>query len=338
MQKVKQFVLSPTGRLSASYLAIIMAMSLAFSFVLFQVSANELDRQLPPESFYTLEKLKELNPNARITHFFEQRITEGHRTLVNNFVLLNTFTLLVGSLLSYYLARRTLKPIEDSMAAQIQFVSDASHELRTPLSVLQTTNEVALRRKSLTIEQAKELIDQNVKEVSQLQQLTGNLLKLAAQETPSPELAPIRIKRAADEAVHTVLPLAQQKSMHLQDDLPDGTVLAHEAALVQVMTILLDNAIKYSPPGSHLTLRAIQRAKYWYIEVIDEGPGIKAEDQARIFDRFYRVDQSRSKQRVEGHGIGLSLAQKLMQQQGGSLKVTSKFGKGATFTIVLPAV
>lgn len=338
MQKVKQFILSPTGRLSASYLAIIMAMSLTFSFVLFQVSARELNRQLPPESLYAIERLKQTNPNAKITRFFEERVTEGHRTLVNNFILLNVFTLLAGSLLSYYLARRTLRPIEDSMAAQVQFVSDASHELRTPLSVLQTTNEVALRRKQLTIDQAREVLEQNVREVSQLQQLTSNLLSLAAQDNQLLELSPVDIKLAIDEAVHMVLPQAQQKSMHLLDKVPDGQVLAQKAALVQVITILLDNAIKYSPAHSKVKLAASQRSKQWHISVTDEGPGITPEDQSRIFDRFYRVDQSRSKQRVEGHGIGLALAQKLITQQDGSIRVTSKPGKGATFTLSLPVV
>jgi two-component system sensor histidine kinase CiaH len=333
IDNLKHFFTSTTGRLAASYLAIIMLMSVGFSVVFYHTSSQELGRQLPPQSFFDDRGYD--GPRPLISDFFENRIAEGRHILLARLILLNIVTLLVGSGLSYYLARRTLQPIERNLEAQAQFVSDASHELRTPLTVLQTTNEVALRRKNISAEAARGVFRQNIEEVEALKTLTDSLLRLAKQDENYLVLKPVSLQDIASEGLNHIVQLAQDKQMEIQDTTQPVKVLAEKQSLVQAAIILLDNAVKYSPPKSTLHIEGYKQGKYGYLKVRDEGQGIRASELPHIFDRFYRASQSRNKQQVDGYGIGLSLAQKIMQQLDGEILVESTPGKGSTFILKL---
>lgn len=343
-QSVKDFITSSTGRLAASYLLLIMGMSLGYSLVLYLASAQALQRQLPPPN-----AIQQYRGNVSmddggdvmimerpINTFFQERIDEGRHQLVHRLIALNLVTLAAGGGLSYYLARRSLRPIEQNMDAQSQFVSDASHELRTPLTTLQTSNEVALRNPRLTLGQSKELIAQNIEEVAKLQALTDGLLTLARPESGQSAVGAVLLQDVASDAMNRVITQAQARKIAIEDTVKPVVVDADRQHLSQALVVLLDNAIKYGPANSTIHLDGGKRNKRAYIEVRDEGPGIRPYDLRRIFDRFYRADQSRSTQHVSGHGIGLSLAKKLVEQQGGEIRVVSTVGKGSTFTISLP--
>lgn len=325
-----------TVRLALSYLAIIMGMSIGFSVVFYSASVRELSRQLPPSSLFEDEFGGQTMRPPRFDAFFEDRIAEGRQVLLRRLIALNILTVVAGGALSYFLARRTLLPIEEAMEAQAQFVSDASHELRTPLTAIQTVNEVALRRKRLRIDDAREIISHNVAEVVKLKALTDGLLRLARHENQLAAVAAVSLQDVVAEAMERVVVLAQAKSMTVDDQVTAIKVLAEPQALSQIVVILLDNAVKYAPKASTIYLTSEARSKYAYLHVRDEGPGIRTYDQRRIFDRFYRADQSRSKHIVEGHGIGLSLAKKLAEDLGGDISVASTVGTGSTFTIKLP--
>jgi two-component system phosphate regulon sensor histidine kinase PhoR len=126
------------------------------------------------------------------------------------------------------------------------------------------------------------------------------------------------------------------RSQALRIALPNGqmTVRGDPMRLEQVLTNLLDNAIKYSPPGSHVTLRALSKDERVVIEVEDDGPGIEAHHLPRLFERFYRIDASRSRE-LGGTGLGLAIVKHLVEALGGTATVTSKVGKGTTFRIEL---
>lgn len=335
----RRFAGSPTGRLGASYLAVIMIMSLGFSLVLYYTSAHELRKQLPPQDgFRDGAGLfdDDFIPPQRVNDFLRERGEAARRTLIGRLVMLNAGTLVAGSALSLYLARRTLRPIEANFEAQAQFVGDASHELRTPLTSLQTSNEVALRNRHLTVAQSRELLRQNIEEVAKLQTLTDGLLQLARQDRAAVTLGPVSLQDVAADALNGIVDAAQAKNMSVDDSVPAVMVQADAGHLSRALAILLDNAVKYAPEGSTIRLAGGAKGKQGYVRVIDRGPGISQTDQQRIFDRFYRADQSRSSQHVTGYGIGLSLAKKLVGQQGGTIEVSSQPGKGAAFTIYLP--
>ncbi|HVC36540.1 MAG TPA: HAMP domain-containing sensor histidine kinase [Candidatus Dormibacteraeota bacterium] len=314
-----------------------MLMSLAFSFVLYNVSAKQLERQLPPTSFYSNQfGFNGFRPTLDI--FLRERIEQAHHELLIKLLVLNLGTLGAGSLFSYWLARRSLQPIEAAIEGQSQFVSDASHELRTPLTAIQTSNEVALRKPHLSLPEAKQVIAQNIEEVIKLRQLSDGLLHLARNDGRHLLLKAVSIQDAAGEAMNQILNLAQAKEISIDDQIPNIKALAYKPSLIQIIVILLDNAIKYSHPKSSIVLSAESKGKFVYLRVQDSGVGIRAGDLPHIFKRFYRVDPSRSKDHYDGYGLGLSIADKLVREQQGEILVTAKPGFGSTFSIKLLAI
>lgn len=323
----------PTLRLAASYLGVIMVMSLSFSFVLFHTGAQEIGRQIPNSGVYS--QMTNVDQDIFDT-FFQARIDRGRHELIARLTLLNIFVLLGGAAVSYVLARRTLEPIEEAMAAQARFASDASHELRTPLAAIQTENEVALRNPKLSLSRSKEILASNLEEVTRLQALSDGLLRLARQDNQEIELRAVNISDIAGDAINQFIKPAQQKNIAIEDKVRPVSALADHNGLVQIVGILLDNAIKYSPAKTSVWVEGGTRNKQAYLSVRDEGPGIHRQDMPHIFDRFYRADSSRTSQQVSGHGLGLALAETIAENMGGAISVKTKMGKGSTFTITLP--
>ena len=277
IQKLTSFLKTATGKLTISYLIIIMIMSIGFSFVFYTTSYSALGRQLPPPNVLELRSRQEiLGTNQTIEDFFKARIEEGRRELLLRLVGLNLLILAGGSALSYYLARRTLRPIEENMEAQSQFVSDASHELRTPLTVLQTTNEVALRKSKGSLSEAKEVFLHNVEEVTKLRLLTDNLLNLAKTGNDNLDFTQIDLSDVVSDALNRVVNTALEKNITIDDQVSKITIRGNKDCLSQAVAIILDNAIKYSPAGSDIQITAKKDNKFVYLSVKDEGIGIKA--------------------------------------------------------------
>lgn len=331
---LKDFSQSATARLALSYLAIIMIMSIGFSIIFFYTSSNQLGRQLPqhgPDNDHS----KGIPDNGQYDAFFQQRIAEGRHQLLLQIIYINVLVLIGGAILSYYLARRTLKPIEDNMEAQSQFVSDASHELRTPLTSLQTANEVALRKSTVTQKQAKDIFNQNVEDVIKLRNLTDSLLNLALTDNGGSRLKPTDLNEIVSDSINAVLEKAILKKISIDDKVPKLTVLADKTNLIQAITTILDNAIKYSPSNSLVFITSERHRGQIFLNIKDQGIGINKVHLPHIFERFYRIDESRNKQSNDGYGIGLSLANKIIEQHGGKITVKSTPGEGSTFTLRL---
>jgi two-component system sensor histidine kinase CiaH len=322
-----------TLRLALSYLVIIMLMSISFSVAYYQICWHELGRQLPPNSWYASEP----DGDHNYQDFFEGRVAQGRGHLVSELVVLNVAALIGGAAVSYALARMTLRPIEKALETQSRFASDASHELRTPLAAIQSQNEVALRTSKLTLPRSKELLQSNLDEVGKLRTIVEGLLRLAREEHKATKACdPVSLADITTEAMNDVLAAAQVKRISVEDGVLDLIVCGDFQSLRQALVILLDNAIKYSAEDSTIHLSARRRGKYAYVAVQDEGPGIAAADLPHIFERFYRADASRSNLQNPGYGLGLSIAQKIVAQQRGELRVESEPGKGATFIVKLP--
>lgn len=340
---IKHAFRSTTVRLASTYLMIIMSMSLGFSLVFYYTSQQQLNRQLPPDSwmhhyddddtFRFDDDRDRSNPN--LSKYLQDRIYEGVSELRYKLVILNIGALIIGSLLSYELARRTLKPIEEAMEAQAQFVSDASHELRTPLSAIQTSNEVALRRPNLTLADAKALIASNTEDIERLKRLSDSLLTLARYSKGDLLYVPIKLQDIVSEAMTQVVPQATTKRIAVHDEVANLTVIGNKTGLVQVLVILLDNAIKYSGRKSDIYLKTRLKGKYVYLDVIDQGIGIRASDLPHLFRRFFRADHSRTNDEQSGYGLGLAIAERIMLNHDGRISVKSKAGEGSTFTLQL---
>jgi len=322
-----------TLRLALSYLAIIMTLSIFFSVVFYRTSWNELNRESPPPEIGVLHIRTGYKD---VGEFFSDRVSHGETELKKRLVYINLLTLAAGSFLSYMLARRSLEPIEEAMAAQSRFVEDASHELRTPLTALRTKNEVALRKPKLTMPEAKSIIKSNLDEIARLSALAEGLLNLARGGRASNDVTEFQVDEAVSDAINNILSRASVKKIEIKDDVPKLKLKTDKHKLVQIITALLDNATKYSPEGGLIKVNAARQGRQTIIKVTDQGVGIRASDLPHIFDRFYRADNSRSQAHESGYGLGLAIAKELIGQIGGTLEVQSKLDKGATFTIKLP--
>ena len=312
-------------RLALSYLAVIMTLSLAFSVIIYAITSIQLNRPLPPgEHAQQPPELVE----RQFTRRLERRNSETRGSVVMSLIVLNGVMLLVGYWLSMLLARRTLAPIERAMRAQVQFVSDASHELRTPLTALMTTNEVALRKKTLDEKKVRVVFQRNIDEVEKLRELTDNLLQLTQVDNQIEKQA-VDMAKLVRDTVDRYQPVADKKQVVLDMQVPSVTHTVAVAAVTQILGTLIDNAIKYSPLGGTVVIRLDGQT----LSVVDQGIGIAKQDQAKIFDRFYRSDEARTRGYGSGYGLGLAIAKAVADKNGYQLSVKSEAGQGSTFSL-----
>jgi two-component system sensor histidine kinase CiaH len=325
---------SAAVRLTLFYLAIVMALSIGFSVLIYRVSAHEIDRNFnfPQQGFPQV-----IIHSDDFQNYREERLDEGRQKLRNNLILLNLGTLVLGALISYGLAKRTLEPIEEAFEAQGRFTADASHELRTPLTAMQTTIEVGLRNSKLSLPQAKTLLEGTLDEVKKLSALSNGLLKLTRNNGQDMPKKSVSLKPIAAQAILQLELAAKNKNITLKNSVTDAVVLGDDVSLKELIVILLDNAIKYTSEKTTVTVSGGAQGKFATLSVTDQGPGMKAVDVEHVFDRFYRAESSRSRSHhVEGYGLGLSIAQKIADAHDGSIEVKSRLGEGSTFTVRLP--
>lgn len=328
-------------RLAAFYLGIIMLISLFFSVNIYQLSIGEFDRGFhPPTATEDGGPNFNMLPPRLRTQFIQQQdyiYQEAKDRVFNRLVATNIFILVGGGALSYYLARRTLRPIEEAHAAQSRFTADASHELRTPIAAMQSEIEVTLMDPKLTLGKTKKVLVSNLEELVKLTALTEGLLKMAQLENGEMPTTEFAVSEATQAAVSRVLPAAEAKRINvLSDDNTDVKVNGDQAGLTEAIVVLLDNAIKYSPEKSEVNLKVETSKSSVLIHVIDKGMGIKPQDINHIFERFYRADSARTKSETEGYGVGLAIAKNIVELHGGQISVESQPKKGSTFTIELP--
>lgn len=331
-----------TIRLTAWYLVIIMLISLLFSVVLYQALSAELDRGYRRQSDVLRTPLQPspqpFFDRARFESLRREQLQTTKRHIEQNVLFINLAIFLLGAGASYLLARRTLRPIQETLDAQSRFTADASHELRTPLAAMRAEIEVALRGQRLTGDGARALLGSNLEEIGKLEALSAALLKLADYQNGIPEAAkkPIRVRELLAEAEKKVAGLAKRHQVTISAATGNLRVIGDRASLVELFVILLDNAIKYSSEGTAVKIKGVEEGHMVRVTVADQGIGIKASDIPHLFSRFYRADTSRSKRNVPGFGLGLSLAERIVETHKGKISVTSTPNQGSTFTVMLP--
>lgn len=330
-------------KLTLYYILIVMFISNTFSVALYSISAHEINFGLRRQErilhdLPRFENVPEFFPDLDFEKMRLEQLQTAKRALLINLLRFNLAILILSGGLSYWLAWRTLKPIEEMLETQKRFTADASHELRTPLTAMKAEIEVGLRDKNFNAENARVLLKSNLEEIEKLENLSGALLKLARyEEGKNIVFEEISLEDVVAEAYLRVEKLAVVKEINFENTFADIKIKGDKVSLTELFVILLDNAIKYSPRQSEILITIGKTDRRAYVEIKDRGVGITKEEVTHIFDRFYRSDPSRSKMKTDGYGLGLAIAQKIVQLHKGEIKVKSELSKGSVFTILLPA-
>lgn len=261
------------------------------------------------------------------------------RILISVLCVISIIFIGLSVLLGYYMSGKAMVPIANAFKRQKEFVANASHELRTPLSIFQSSLEVieAEEREKLG-EFSLQVFDDMKDELRRMTKLINDLLWLARSDANAIELTKewFLLPPIIDELIRKCRPLAEQKHIkfvtNIQEDI---TIYGDKERIIQLIFILLDNAVKYNVENGQINITIGRDRKNVNIEISDTGIGIPPEHQKLIFERFYRVDKSRSR-RQQGNGIGLSIAKWIVDAHDGTIHVQSEEGKGSRFIVTLP--
>jgi heavy metal sensor kinase len=229
-----------------------------------------------------------------------------------------------------------LARIDAAFAAQQQFLADASHELRNPLAIIRTNADLALSEKDPQVDELRQAVVVVKRASDRMARLVDDLLALARREAPTFAIEQVDLGRAVTEASEEFLAPAEARGIVLDRAVEPGVVVMGDGdALKRAVANLLENAVRLAPAGSRIRLAVGSERKLAWVAVSDEGPGIPAEQQPRVFDRFWRADKARSRA-DGGTGLGLSIVRQIAQSHGGDVQLQSRLGVGSTFTIWLP--
>lgn len=302
-----------------------------FSVIVYQITISEVQHRLM--SYDTqMQGFRPAPPSKKmLSDIRTKELSKARTSLIIILFYTNLTVIITGGFGAYFLARHTLKPIEATHEQQARFTSDASHELRTPLAAMTTELEVALRDSKLTKTEMRELLESNLEEVQRLTKLSSILLALSAGSATSLE------RTSFDLALCTRI-LAERydtSGSRISITSPTGplTVIAHQPSIEELITILIDNALKYSPDDSVISIR-LSKHKKAIFQIANAGEGIQAEHLPKIFDRFYRTDSARTGNK--GYGLGLALARQISDLHRAELTVTSAPKHTTEFTFSLP--
>ena len=240
---------------------------------------------------------------------------------------------LISIIASIYLARVSVKPLIDSMQKQKSFVENASHELRTPLAVLQNRLETLFRKPEATIMESSENIASSLEEVRNMRMLTTNLLNLARRDDGiKAEIADVEPEFFTTTFANYEIIADENEKTFVYENHINHNIKTDRTLLKQLMTILFDNAVKYTEEDGVIKFIVWSKDRSLYLRVSDNGPGINNEDKKKIFDRFYRVDKARTRQKG-GFGLGLSLAKQIADALKGTITVKDNRPKGTIFEV-----
>ncbi len=335
-------------KLTLWYLLSIMTISLIFSGVIYHLivrevvrfdnlQRNRIERNMQMKMNPALRRtLKQVSPQpvpqSDLVGEVKQRIFVG-------ILLINSAIFIAALGLGYFLAGRTLSPIQQMVEDQQRFISDASHELKTPIASLKAAFEIYLREKSHTKKDMDLLVRESLVETNRLRYLTESLLQLIrfGSQQGHGHFALFEMGHLVQKAVDSIQSSARLKNIVIRTTLNTHMVYGDEESLKKLTLILLDNAVKYTPSGGEIEISLHGSDKSVNLSVSDTGIGIAEKDTGRIFDRFYRADSARHRDGGEGgYGLGLAIAKEIVSAHKGTIKVQSKPNKGTKIMVTLP--
>lgn len=326
---------SATTKLTLWYLLLATCLSLIFSVVVYHLSTEELSEALSNQySSYVANK----HDTGTITPP-EAAVQRHGQQLMIELIWFNLIVVLGVSIIGYLLAGRTLKPIREVHQVQMRFTAEASHELRTPLAAMRADTEVALMDKALPVK-AKQVLQGNMKDIERLERLTRHLLDIARYQNKS-AIKPVVLD--LDEIVLAAMKQLDQaaRAKHIQykQNIQPTQTMGEQYGLEQLVTIVLDNAIKYSHHNGVVTVDLQADVDLAILTITDNGIGISKDDVTHVFEHFYRSAAVKNNTKTaSGYGLGLPLAQEIVRAHGGKIRIDSDEQHGTSIRITLPRV
>lgn len=306
-------------------------------YVSYHTESEFISPALGKKFYYSILILRRNSSNLQVIVLssldkLEQQI-EQQRYL---FLFIDLITIFLLAVFSWIFTGILLKPIMENQKKQIQFVSSASHELRTPLAVILSSAECC---QEADPDKKSGFLNTIISEGMRMKTLIDDMLTLSSSDNHrfSIEPAPTEIDTLVMNSYEAFDPLAKEKHLSLSVELPEGSLplcTCDKNRISQVLSILLHNAISYTPASGCIKLSLDYRKDHFFISVSDNGIGISDEDKKKIFDRFYRAEKARS---AKGHfGLGLSIANEIVKSHHGNLSVKDSPEGGALFIVELP--
>ncbi|MDR1771215.1 MAG: HAMP domain-containing histidine kinase [Hungatella sp.] len=291
---------------------------------------------------YSLRYLKVPFPEGTKIVFADQRYERNNlKILLVNCLLVFLVAVFLFLILSIFLSRLALRPVENAWRMQNQFIADASHELKTPLTVILANLQILSHHRECTIMDQQKWLDNTKEEAERMKQLVEELLFLARSDTGAVQAsqAAKAVLDFSDIVLNGVLlfeSIAFENKVKLENEIGQGIILeGWEAQLKQVITILLDNACKYAGKNGSVSVRLKKSSHNAVLTVQNTGAPIPEKDQAHVFERFYRTDESRVR-KEGGYGLGLSIAKTIIDHHKGKISLASGLETGTVFTVILP--
>lgn len=247
-------------------------------------------------------------------------------------VVVSLVSLLIVFVLVTIMSKRAIRPFANNIRQQKQFITDASHELKTPLTSISTSLDV------ITMEHGEDEWTQNIRnQTSRMTEFVGKLVTLSRfdEDMPLPNKERFSLSEAAQAVAGVFKPRIDAHEKKFTTDIEDGvSVLGDEEAVRQMLSVLLDNAVRYSDEHGEIRLSVFKKINRAYIEVFNTCSYDKVPDVDRLFDRFYRPDESRNSE-TGGNGVGLSIAKAVAQAHGGKIEAICPSGKTMTIRIII---
>jgi len=258
------------------------------------------------------------------------------RQLISGLLLVGVISILLLGVGSWWMAGRSLRATQYAWDMQQAFVANASHELKAPLTLMRASAEVA-QRNNQPNPQRSSLMKNIIEEVDHMAQLVEDLLLLSRLDSHQLKIEkqPLDLAARISELARHFEPLANARQVTFLNQVNSGKVQADITRLRQVMIILLDNALRHTPEGGTITIQSKVDGRNQRITISDNGEGIAPEHLPHLFERFYQVDSTRTKDQ-KGNGLGLSIAKSLVELQDGQISITSQPGQGTSINIILP--
>jgi signal transduction histidine kinase len=248
--------------------------------------------------------------------------------LVITFILVGIATLIIIYAISIYFANRAIKPIEEAFTKQKQFIADASHELKTPLAIINANHDVLFSNKEHTIQSQIKWLNYIEIQIGRMSKLINNLLYLAKIDyVDNSEFIklPFNISELIEEVVLCINAISFEKGIKINLDIKNNIIIKSDSDKIrQVISILIDNAIKYSPRNYSVDIHASQKKGQFLFCISNVCKDIKEESLSKLFDRFYRTDPSRNHNDTVGYGLGLAIAKAIIEKLGGKINVRLK--------------